>query len=215
MKCETLPASPHCTRCIRRNLQCVYTRVSWAPSAQSALNERYELSLSMTFMQYTNYEANSRFRQKIDSMQLQIQQLQQTLNTVVQYTTNPTPVQRAIANVEHVPSPFSTLSPVGGALVGPLTSGSNISDSMVSARSGENTRMDMTRENSPDPNSSADRDVLVTEPMGSLYEVTRLRNIRSNQSTTFRSEAEDESEPDDLISRGVSPVSFGVAVFRS
>jgi hypothetical protein len=214
MKCETLPASTHCLRCIRRNLQCVFSRVSWAPSAQNALSERYELSLSINFLQCVNCEANPRFRQKIDSMQQQIQQLQQTLNTVVQFTTNSTPVQRAIANVEHVSSPYSTLSPIGGAIVGPLTVGSNVSDSMVSARSGENTRMDMTRENSPEPSSSVDRDVLVTEPMGSLYEVTRLRNIRSNQSRTFRSDTVDESEPDDLISRGVSLVLSREAVSR-
>jgi hypothetical protein len=140
-------------------------------------------------------------------MQHQIELLQQTLNTVIQQSSNKAPSQQVAVDAEHVASPYATMrSPAGGTLVGPLTSASNLSDSMISTRSIENTntRMDMTRENSPEPCSSADRDVLVTEPMGSLYEVTRLRNIRSNQSRTYRSEAEDESDPDDLISRGVS-----------
>lgn len=66
--------------------------------------------------------------------------------------------------------------------------------------------MGMTRENSPDPPSGEDHvqnAVAVTEPMGSLYEVTRLRNIRSNQAKTARPEASGASSPEDFISRGV------------
>src|SRR5690242_5147861 len=40
--------------------------------------------------------------------------------------------------------------------------------------------MAMTRENSQEPDANRTTDPLVTDPMGSLYEVTKLRNLRSN-----------------------------------
>lgn len=87
------------------------------------------------------------------------------------------------------------------------TSPSGLSDSMLSARSGRETRaMAMTRENSPEPvarNPQAQNSLLVTEPMGTLYEVTRLRNIRSNQAKVVRSRDESDQELDDFITRGV------------
>lgn len=67
--------------------------------------------------------------------------------------------------------------------------------------------MAMTRENSPEPAQGAGgctASVLVTEPMGGLYEVTRLRNIRSNQAKLDRSGPESDDQMDDFIARGVS-----------
>ena len=178
MKCEVLPGSRTCNRCIKRKLQCIQTRVSWGSTGHAALNGQYE--------------------RKIDAMQDQIQQLQQTLNTLVQQGLRTTPLQS-------VASPVSVRSEPVVVLASPLTTSSNISDSLHSARSVDNTRMDMTRENSPEPMETSDNHKLVSviEPMGSLYEVTRLRNIRSDQSKTFRSEAEEESHIDDFISRGL------------
>ncbi|KAK3078836.1 hypothetical protein LTS18_006503, partial [Coniosporium uncinatum] len=66
-------------------------------------------------------------------------------------------------------------------------------------------RMAMTRENSPEAHSGGENGhsaVYVSEPMGSLYEVTRLRNIRSNQAKTAK-RAEDEGPIDDFITKGV------------
>jgi hypothetical protein len=40
--------------------------------------------------------------------------------------------------------------------------------------------MAMTRESSQEPAQSRENDTLVTDPMGALYEVTKLRNLRSN-----------------------------------
>lgn len=74
------------------------------------------------------------------------------------------------------------------------------------AREAENHRMAMTRENSPDfatTNNHTDASVLVTEPMGSLYEVTRLRNIRSNQARVSRIGPGVDDQIDDMITRGV------------
>ncbi|KAL2842566.1 hypothetical protein BJY01DRAFT_200727 [Aspergillus pseudoustus] len=65
--------------------------------------------------------------------------------------------------------------------------------------------MAMTRENSLEPamNSDGNEPVTLEEPMGSLYEVTRLRNIRSNKAKTARPSPGTNSELKDFISRGV------------
>lgn len=71
----------------------------------------------------------------------------------------------------------------------------------------DNMRMAMTRENSPEQASNGEQStggsVNVEEPMGSLYEVTRLRNIRSNKAKTARSQVGGNRELNDFISRGV------------
>lgn len=76
-------------------------------------------------------------------------------------------------------------------------------------------RMAMTRENSPEGNGSAEHNgnsVTVEEPMGSLYEVTRLRNIRSNKAKTVRP-ATEKGQVQDLISRGVIPLSEAESLY--
>lgn len=68
-----------------------------------------------------------------------------------------------------------------------------------------NTRLAMTREDSPNPVSDDDQQYgpeTLEEPMGSLYEVTRLRNVRSNQANTPQPVPSDNSKVDDFISRG-------------
>jgi hypothetical protein len=69
----------------------------------------------------------------------------------------------------------------------------------------DNTQMAMTRENSLEPtmNSDGNEPVTLDEPMGSLYEVTRLRNIRSNKAKTARPSLGTNGELKDFISRGV------------
>lgn len=64
----------------------------------------------------------------------------------------------------------------------------------------------MTREPSPEvsnENEKSAASVLVTEPMGTLYEVTRLRNIRSNQTNVSRIGLEPCGHVEDFITRGV------------
>ncbi|KAL2878194.1 hypothetical protein SGCOL_006444 [Colletotrichum sp. CLE4] len=66
--------------------------------------------------------------------------------------------------------------------------------------------MAMTRESSPlpVPDSELGSEPLTLEdPMGSLYEVTRLRNIRSNRSKMTRPQPASQDELDDFISRGI------------
>lgn len=61
---------------------------------------------------------------------------------------------------------------------------------------GRTAAMAMTRENSQEPDSMDD--VLVSGPMDSLYEVTKLRNLRSNPS----GRPAQSKEIDDFISKG-------------
>jgi hypothetical protein len=71
-------------------------------------------------------------------------------------------------------------------------------------RPGEITRMAMTRENSPEqpgPNETAN-DVTIAVPMGSLYEVTKLRNLRSNPRGYFQPGITAPLDENDFISRG-------------
>lgn len=81
-------------------------------------------------------------------------------------------------------TPYSSTSPAG-----------------LSSIREDNTQMAMTRENSLEPDQSLSA-VTVEEPMGSLYEVTRLRNIRSNKAKTARPLPGSQGELNDFISRG-------------
>lgn len=94
-------------------------------------------------------------------------------------------------------TPLSTTSPTG-----------------LSTRE-DNTQMAMTRENSLEPAHNGDGAVTVEEPMGSLYEVTRLRNIRSNKAKTARPHAGGQEELNDFISRGVIPEYEAEELYRT
>ena len=87
----------------------------------------------------------------------------------------------------------------------------------------DNMAMAMTGENSLEPvgpgsqggsGDVEDGAVTVEEPMGSLYEVTRLRNIRSNQAKTAR-HATQGGKIDDFISRGVIPLAEAEELYKS
>lgn len=87
-----------------------------------------------------------------------------------------------------------------------LSTGQSPANLSSCGKAPESHRMAMTRENSPEPTQDANHgaaSVLVTEPMGGLYEVTRLRNIRSNQAKLDISGPSGEEKMYDFISRGV------------
>ena len=88
----------------------------------------------------------------------------------------------------------------------------------TSAAREDNTHMAMTRENSLEPGANgeivASGSVTVEEPMGSLYEVTRLRNIRSNPTKTIRPLLDDTEELNDFISRGVISEAEATELYR-
>ncbi|KAF8858176.1 putative Zn(II)2Cys6 transcription factor [Acephala macrosclerotiorum] len=60
--------------------------------------------------------------------------------------------------------------------------------------------MAMTRENSQEPEQENGSSTIVTDPMGSLYEVTKLRNLRSNPQSKPRQRL--TSSDEDFISMG-------------
>lgn len=73
--------------------------------------------------------------------------------------------------------------------------------------------MAMTRENSQEPNHNDPKtSTIVTDPMGSLYEVTRLRNLRSNPHRSSRQY--NMSIDDDFISCGKVTVQDAEQLFQ-
>lgn len=132
-------------------------------------------------------------------MRNEIQDLQRTLNAM------------NVQTLTHSPGPDGapSVAPYQTTDKSPSVLADHISPAAWTTRrrASESHRMAMTRENSPEPAQgvgSGTASVLVTEPMGGLYEVTRLRNIRSNQAKLDRSGPESDDHLDDFIARGVS-----------
>ncbi|KAJ5980981.1 hypothetical protein N7481_008279 [Penicillium waksmanii] len=175
MKCEILQDQSRCKRCHKKDLDCVAFRKPKLPAV--------------------SYESNEDL---IDAMRREIQNLQKTIHSLVSNHEGPRP---------EIPGPIldSQVSPSG-----PSGSSQSLGQSPANlsscAKATENHGMAMTRENSPEPTQDTNlgaTSVLVTEPMGGLYEVTRLRNIRSNQAKLDISGPSGEENMDDFISRGV------------
>lgn len=127
-------------------------------------------------------------RHKIDAIQQQMELMRQSIDAVLAEKRQAKTPQEANHLGTSTATPGSTTSLAG-----------------LSTRE-DNMQMAMTRENSlePPPNSDqANSAVTVEEPMGSLYEVTRLRNIRSNRAKTAREVPGSQGELNDFISRGV------------
>ena len=132
--------------------------------------------------------------------------MRQTLNALLEEGAKITKPKANLETVRYkVPDivPGETASPAGTAL---------------SAAREDNTHMAMTRENSLEPGVNgeiaANGSVTVEEPMGSLYEVTRLRNIRSNPTKTIRPLLDDTEELNDFISRGVISEAEATELYR-
>lgn len=77
-------------------------------------------------------------------------------------------------------------------------------------RAARTAAMAMTREHSLEPESSKMDDALVSAPMGSLYEVTKLRNLRSNP----KSGSGRAVLVDDFISKGKVPEAEAEELFE-
>jgi hypothetical protein len=88
---------------------------------------------------------------------------------------------------QRVPNRVLTPEAVGAGLYTSKESGS-----------GKAATMAMTRENSQEPESRRMNDNIVLAPMGTLYEVTKLRNLRSDPHGTRRA----ATMGDDFICRG-------------
>ncbi|CAJ2508304.1 Uu.00g094900.m01.CDS01 [Anthostomella pinea] len=190
MKCEVLPGDTKCTNCLRRNISsCIFKRVMMAETS-SDLNST---------------DSARSYERKIDSMTEEIRRMRESLDMLIRQGT-------AVSKPERPPA-------IG--LQNQVTVESGSSPAITARPPGEedNMRMAMTRENSPDPARNGEQStggsVNVEEPMGSLYEVTRLRNIRSNQAKTARPQARGNRELNDFISRGVISLSEAEDLYRS
>ncbi|CAH0022179.1 unnamed protein product [Clonostachys rhizophaga] len=128
------------------------------------------------------------YEKKFDLMREEMRLMRQSINSILAEKRAPNVSFEASLAAHNVPTgtPCSTTTSPAG----------------LSSTREDNTQMAMTRENSlePDPMNAA---VTVEEPMGSLYEVTRLRNIRSNKANTARPLSGGQGELNDFISRGV------------
>ncbi|CAK7215112.1 hypothetical protein SBRCBS47491_002371 [Sporothrix bragantina] len=214
MKCEVLPGETRCRHCSRRDLPCVLSE-----GVQRAIQQTLEAAAA-TPSSVTRTENNG--REDLDDMRREIQQLKASMDALVRHLPQPTPDTPTRTTLPthpphppHAPHPthavpvphhahaVHTISPAATALT-------------LSTRE-DNTHMAMTRENSVEPaaagedgdddddSTSPHHDaVAVDEPMGSLYEVTRLRNLRSSRAKTVRPPRDGPDEPlDDFISKGV------------
>lgn len=136
---------------------------------------------------------------RLDVIQEAIQSLQSTLAAAHTQQHGTFNVQAPVAakQIPHSALGVNTMTPQTGPLThSPFDSG------LLKEHHG----MAMTREPSPeDPgtNDTSGASVLVTEPMGTLYEVTRLRNIRSNQAKVSRTGMDSAGQVEDFISKGV------------
>ncbi|CAI0649355.1 unnamed protein product [Colletotrichum noveboracense] len=206
MRCEVSPGDRKCRHCLRRNVSCIIKR-----SYDADVDTEDDVTRAMEA-----YE-------KIDSMRSEIEQMNNKLDAVLAETVrlqaesaaNGTRQQlQTQGQYQDLPAPLSHDDPPSvpshpsvAQYSGPPsgTPGNMTSPAGISCRE-DNTHMAMTRENSPDPVSHGDPSngsVTVEDPMGSLYEVTRLRNIRSNKSKMTRPLPEGQGQLNDFISRGV------------
>lgn len=191
MKCEVPAGSRKCKHCLRRNIDCSL-RFTKPP-----LPSRYDGASASTERSAAVAEAHE---SKIDSMRGELEQLRSALDTLVErgafITTSAAggPSHRGSMQYEQTSTPQSN------------TGLTILSEASVRE---DNTHMAMTRENSLEPDQAGSGEqslngaVTVEEPMSSLYEVTRLRNIRSNQAQAVRSVPANETEINDFITRGV------------
>ncbi|KAL3292809.1 fungal specific transcription factor [Colletotrichum asianum] len=206
MRCEVFPGDRKCRHCLRRNVSCIIKR-----SYDTDVDTEDDVTRALEA-----YE-------KIDSMRSEIEQMNNKLDAVLAETArlqaesaaNGSRRQlQAQGRYEDLPAPLSHADPPSVPSYQSVTQhsgppsgtpGNMTSPASISCRE-DNTHMAMTRENSPDPVSHGDPSngsVTVEDPMGSLYEVTRLRNIRSNKSKMTRPLPEGQGQLNDFISRGV------------
>jgi hypothetical protein len=141
-------------------------------------------------------------RSKIDSMREEIMRMRRSIDTLIRQGASTPQSAPTVGPAETNTSPQEKKSPPEPAL--PTRE--------------DNTHMAMTRENSVEPGANGDQAVnlavTVEEPMGSLYEVTRLRNIRSNPVKSFRPASGPAGEPNDFISRGVISEAEAAELYR-
>lgn len=186
MKCEVPVGNRKCKHCLRRKIEC---SLQFAKPSRPVRPDNAPPGKTASIVE--SYE------QKLDSMRDELQQVRSTLDALVR--------QGSFSN-RSVTSP--SLGSSQQAFLPPPSlstprSNPHLSLTTDTSLNVDNMRMGMTRENSLEADATANEEVAVDEPMSSLYEVTRLRNIRSSQSKTVRTQPDGGNEPNDLITRGL------------
>lgn len=188
MKCDVSNGSRKCKHCLRRNVECSLLFVQ--PTLSHGLDESLNPKTP---------SAIERYEQKIDALHHEIGEMRGNLEALVQGGA------RLAVSSSKSKQNGDGMEDVSFT---PHSHGVQKLPSNVSARE-DNMQMAMTRENSMEPEETQDIEttqqgaVTVDEPMSSLYEVTRLRNIRSNQARTVRPLVHNTANVNDFITRGV------------
>lgn len=191
LRCEVPVGGWKCKHCLRRNVDC---SLNFTTPFLGDANTAQAGPLQSRSVAADTYEA------KIDLLHQELAHVRSALDTLLQRGASISLPPFQASSREDAPSLEYRVSTQG-----------QIAPELLSTQAarGDNTYMAMTRENSvePDPATSSEHAlngaVTVEEPMSSLYEVTKLRNIRSNQANTARPLATAEREVSDFITRGV------------
>ncbi|KAH6669797.1 putative fungal-specific transcription factor [Halenospora varia] len=166
-----------CGRCEKKGLQCVVNK-----SLQTLLKEETQWKKDMEHETRVTREAVSEILRVLNLPPLNTFGQPCSTSTTRRDMNITSPRNERAMNVVRFPSELS--SPA---------------NSMGARR--PTAAMAMTRENSQEPDHSDQKtNTIVTDPMGSLYEVTKLRNLRSNPQS--KSRQYNTSMDDDFISCG-------------
>ncbi|XWW97363.1 hypothetical protein V2A60_005345 [Cordyceps javanica] len=158
VKCDLESGQDRCSRCTRLDLKCIVNK-----SLQTLLDGENEWKTQM--------EA------KVEALQTALADVQRVLNVRNGNTANTTPGtagsrQTSVSQAQHQPQPQL---PRGPSPVVSHDAQSSLSPSL------HRTATAMTRENSIEPDApDGDHQAIVNAPMASLFEATKLRNIRSD-----------------------------------
>ncbi|KAH7116509.1 hypothetical protein B0J13DRAFT_653439 [Dactylonectria estremocensis] len=175
IKCEIRPGETKCRNCHRR------TSTAWSRAKVDLMREDI-----LDIKHATVDSIQDEIRQVKDSLEF--------LTTRLMLFSNGIGKEQEPSGTPLFNSSSHRRPPTVHDTAGQLTS---ISPTGLSSTRLDNISMAVTREN------SLAGAVTLEEPMGSLYEVTRLRNIRSNKAKTTKPAEDTPGQLDDFISRGV------------
>ncbi|KAM3536709.1 hypothetical protein MY4038_000164 [Beauveria bassiana] len=166
VKCDLENGQERCGRCTRLDLKCIVNK-----SLQTLLDGENEWKNQM--------EA------KVEALQSALADVQRLLGAHNGNMTNTTPGtagsrHTSVSHVHHQPQPQPQTQSQPQPLRGPSPVVSQGAQSSLSP-SLQRTATAMTRENSIEPGApDSDPQAIVSAPMASLFEATKLRNIRSD-----------------------------------
>ncbi|KAG0650353.1 Zn(2)-C6 zinc finger-containing prtT, partial [Hyphodiscus hymeniophilus] len=191
IKCDLCEGEAACSRCRKRGFQCVVNK-----NLQSILEDDVEWK---SRMEYTSGQLQTAISEILHNMAMPaLESFPSTMPDVqsqqsYQSGSSYEELKRRI----RVPERSEVLSREG-------------------RRSNQSTRMAMTRENSQERSGLGEAvgDAIIAAPMRSLYEVTKLRNLRSNPREYLPHGTTTRLEDDDFISRGEISIEEAEEMFQ-